>query len=135
MPERSLRPCKHAGCPGITRDASGYCEAHREEGERVRREADSRYNRNRSAVNKLEHSWRWRKYSLWFLKQPGNQICKLHLDDGCHTIAECVDHIDPPEGPNDPRFWDKNNHQAACLHCNSVKGKRKIKGDYDILKG
>jgi 5-methylcytosine-specific restriction protein A len=36
-----------------------------------------------------------------------------------------VDHIDPPDGPGDPRFWDTANHQPACIHCNSVKGHKK----------
>ena len=61
-----------------------------------------------------------------------NQFCSLRLP-GCTFIAQCVDHIDPPDGPDDPRFWDKNNHQPACIHCNSVKGHRKIVGSYKVF--
>jgi 5-methylcytosine-specific restriction protein A len=132
MPERSYRPCKHAGCPEITRDRTGYCDTHRAEYEQKQKESNRRYEENRSGANKLERSYRWRKYSIWFLKQPGNELCKLHLDKGCAIVSQCVDHIEAPESADDPKFWDKRNHQAACIHCNSVKGHRKIKGTYDM---
>ena len=31
-------------------------------------------------------------------------------------------------GAISPKFWDKANHQPACIHCNSVKGHKNIKG-------
>jgi hypothetical protein len=34
----------------------------------------------------------------------------------------------PPSSPDDPLFWDPKNHQAGCLHCNSVKGKSSMVG-------
>ena len=34
MPERPFRPCKHIGCPNLTRDKSGYCDKHKEEQKR-----------------------------------------------------------------------------------------------------
>jgi 5-methylcytosine-specific restriction protein A len=69
-----------------------------------------------------------------FIKHPDNIFCKLQLN-GCTNLAECTDHIVPPTGPSDPLFWDKSNHQAACIHCNSVKGHTSIKGDVKPFGG
>jgi 5-methylcytosine-specific restriction endonuclease McrA len=66
------------------------------------------------------------------LSKEENQLCKLRLDDGCKFVAECVDHIVAVKGASDPLFWEPSNHQASCLHCNTVKGKRTIEGsDWD----
>jgi 5-methylcytosine-specific restriction protein A len=131
MPKRSYRFCKQAGCNELTRDASGYCAAHRAEGEQHKKEAESRYNRSRSNYTKAEHTYKWQQYSKRYLQDPDHQICRLHLK-GCTLIADCVDHIVPPSGPDDPLFWDPGNHQPSCLHCNSVKGRKYIKGTYEL---
>ena len=122
-PRRPRRLCKHPGCPELVgAGQGGYCPEHAKE---RARELESR----RDTANQRGYTYRWGKYSKWFLQQPGNQICKLRLDQRCRMIAECVDHIVPPSGPDDPLFWDESNHQAACLICNSIKGKRTLKGD------
>jgi 5-methylcytosine-specific restriction protein A len=54
-------------------------------------------------------------------------MCKLELP-GCKVFSQCVDHIQAVTGPSDPLFWVKSNHQAACLRCNTVKGKKTIVG-------
>lgn len=129
MPKRPKRPCAYPGCPELVEYPDRYCQKHKQEKNRSKRE----YDRQRGTAAQRGYNYRWQKYSKWFLKQPGNQICKLRLDDGCNLIAQCVDHIVPPSGPDDPLFWDPNNHQAACIHCNSVKGKRAIKGsDWEV---
>lgn len=123
MAQRALKPCKRPGCPSLVQ--LGYCIDH----QHIQKKTDRETDRRRGTAYERGYNNRWRKYSKWFLKQHGNQLCKLKLDDGCAYISECVDHINPPDGPNDPKFWDKKNHQAACIHCNSVKGHRTIKGD------
>jgi 5-methylcytosine-specific restriction protein A len=118
-PYKPLRPCKHPGCPALCRGA--YCPDHTRD---KRREVD----RQRGTANQRGYTYRWQQYSKWYLSQPGNEICKLRIDKRCNLIAECVDHIVPPEGPNDPKFWDESNHQPSCLICNSIKGNKTIKG-------
>ena len=120
MPKRSYRFCKHSGCRELTRDGSGYCEAHRAEGEQLKKSAESRYNRNRGDYTKLEHTYKWQQYSKRYLRDPDHQVCRLHLES-CTVIADCVDHIVPPSGPGDPLFWDPLNHQALCRSCHSKK--------------
>ncbi len=118
MPTKPLKPCNHPGCPNLTNER--FCQVHAQ-AER------KRYDQERGSANERGYTSRWRKYSKWFLSQPDNIFCKLQLP-GCTNIAECVDHIDPV-GPQDPRFWDSGNHQAACIHCNSVKGHKRMAGE------
>lgn len=116
MAMKALRPCRKAGCSNLTRQ--GYCEQHK----CLIGEDD----RRRGTAHQRGYTSRWAKYSKWFLSQPGNQLCKLKLDDGCAYIAECVDHIQPVNSPNDPLFFEPTNHQPSCIHCNSVKGHRNM---------
>ena len=113
---KSLKFCSHAGCRNLTHDK--YCEEHAHE---LVEERKKDWHRGGTAA-KRGYNYRWSKYSKWFLQQEGNQFCKLHLDDKCAIMAQCVDHIKPPKGADDPLFWDTSNHQPACIHCNSVKG-------------
>jgi 5-methylcytosine-specific restriction protein A len=130
MPQRPLAPCKHSGCSELTRNKSGYCDAH--QGDYKPRDYH-RENKQRKSSTSLGYNYRWQKYRALFFRKPGNQICKLHLP-GCTLIATEIDHIDPPDGPNDPKFWDRSNHQPACRYCNSVKGRKKIVGTYDMME-
>lgn len=124
MPNRAKRVCSYPGCTALV--ITGRCDKHKTT------QSAKQYDKERGTAAERGYNSRWRKYSHWFLKQPGNQLCALRLDDGCTYAAECPDHIDPPDGPDDPRFWDPNNHQPACIHCNSVKGRRKIVGTHGL---
>lgn len=134
MATRSAKFCKHPGCANIVRGDTNYCDLHRADAEaealRRQREYQRRGDLHRGSSRARGYTTAWSKYSKAFLSRPENKFCTLHLDDGCAVIAQCVDHIDPPENAQDKRFWDKTNHQAACIHCNSVKGHRKMVGSY-----
>ncbi|MCK9268492.1 MAG: HNH endonuclease [Alkaliphilus sp.] len=121
MPVRPRRPCAYPGCPELVGAGERYCSAHRKQEQKY-------YDKQRGTANERGYTYRWNKYSKWFLSQSENQVCKLRLDKRCKLIAECVDHIVPPSGPNDSLFWDEKNHQASCLVCNSIKGRKAIRG-------
>lgn len=125
MPSRTLRICAHRGCPNLTRDK--YCPEHAADA----KAAEVMYDRRRGSAQERGYDGRWQKYSKHYLAQPEHQLCRLHLDEGCANIAQCVDHIQPC-GPDDPLFWDPTNHQPACIHCNSVKGNKRIEGTYEL---
>lgn len=133
MPSKSLKFCNHPGCRGLTTES--YCEEHKAEGEAKKQEAFSRYDKRRGNAQDRGYNGLWQKRSKRYLSRPENQICKLHLDDRCAVVAQCVDHIIPHNGPDDPLFWDESNWQASCIRCNSVKGRRTMKGTYDIGAG
>ncbi len=122
MPARALHFCNHLGCSKLVTDT--YCIEHAAL-------HTKQQDKNRGTASERGYGWRWQQYSKAFLRKPENQIYKLHLP-GCTILAQCVDHIDPPEGPDNPRFWEKTNHQASCIHCNSVKGHRKLKGKFEL---
>ena len=132
MPNKAPQFCGHHGCPELTNKR--YCPEHMAEYEEKQKQAQAGYERKRGSAQARGYGSRWQKYSQGFLRRPGNQLCKLHIDDGCAIVAQCVDHIDPPSGPDDPRFWDRSNHQPACIHCNSVKGHKKMLGSYDMME-
>lgn len=119
VPNKALRICTYPGCNRLVK--SGRCDEHIAIHQKL---IDSR----RGSPTSRGYDNRWYKYSKWFLNQPENAICKLQLP-GCTEIAKCVDHIAPPIDKDDPKFWDYSNHQAACIHCNSKKGNRPIKGN------
>lgn len=125
------RFCRHSGCTAIVSGGASYCEAHMDEQIQAERRQDER----RGSARARGYTTRWNHYSKAFLAMPGNQFCKLHLDEGCAVVAQCVDHIDPPIGAGDPKFWNAANHQAACIHCNSVKGRRRVVGTWDFGQG
>ena len=117
MPRRLKTPCRWPGCPELV-EVPGYCEKHKT---KASREHDQR----RGTAAERGYDWRWQKYRLWFLKQPGNQACYLR-GPRCKTLAELPEHIDPPDGPSDQRFWDTDNHGPSCVPCNSWKGNRML---------
>lgn len=128
MASKAKRICNHPGCSELV--DSGYCEKHKKQNQRQR-------DQRRGSANQRGYTYRWQKYSKLFLSNPDNVFCKLQLP-GCDNLAECVDHIQPPDGPDDPRFWEPRNHQPACIHCNSTKGHRKQVGTakpFDAMKG
>ena len=116
MTTRPKRPCSYPGCSQLV--ATGYCDKHKQQSSEHRR----------GSAAQRGYTSKWAKYSKWFLKQPGNHICKLRLP-GCDYVARCVDHIQPPKDKDDPLFWLKSNHQSSCIHCNSVKGRKTMKGE------
>jgi 5-methylcytosine-specific restriction protein A len=89
--------------------------------------------KRRGSAKERGYDYKWYRYSQWFLKQPGNQFCAYRLP-GCTMLAKCVDHQYPPNGPDDPLFWNKKNHKSACVHCNSVKGHKYLKTFSELQK-
>lgn len=106
MAEKPLRPCRHAGCPELTRD--GWCPKHR-----------SRHQRRASADY---HGWYmlpiWTKRlrPAQLLREPWCRECARVYppDDPRHrTRATVVDHIVPHRGDWE-KFIDPANHQSLC---------------------
>ncbi|MCC7423783.1 MAG: HNH endonuclease [Planctomycetaceae bacterium] len=64
---------------------------------------------------------RWSRYRRTLLSRPENALCGRCRAAGRTRAATDVDHIDPVESAEDPRFWDPDNHQALCHRCHSIK--------------
>ena len=110
MATKPLRPCRHPGCPELTRE--GWCPKHKP---KTQRRASAAY-----------HGW----YSLpiWtddlrqaqLLREP---FCRECARQGFRTWATVADHIRPFRG-NWALFIDPRNHQSLCKHCHDQKTAR-----------
>jgi 5-methylcytosine-specific restriction protein A len=69
---------------------------------------------------------RWAAYSRRYRKQ--HPLCVDCKNRGIIKLANHVDHIKPVSGPDDPLFWDGDNHQALCTPCHSRKTAREDGG-------
>ena len=123
---RAKHFCAVPNCKELTKET--YCEKHKEN----QKDKEKQWDKKRGTASQRGYGYRWAKYSKMFLSKPENQFCKLPIDERCAVVSQCVDHIDPPNGPEDPLFWDSRNHQPACIHCNSVKGHRKQVGNFEF---
>ena len=111
MANKALRPCRHPGCPALTRD--GWCARHRPK-QAPRRESAT------------WHSW----YSLpiWTDQlRPGQLLrepfCRECANRGIRTKATDVDHIRDHKG-DWALFTDPSNLQSLCHSCHAKKTMR-----------
>ena len=103
MARRALRPCRHPGCPELTRD--GWCEKHMPPARKSRKKASAAY-----------HSWYSK--SIWtddlrpaqLTREPWCRVCAAQ---GWRTRAVVVDHIVPFRG-DWALFISPENHQSLC---------------------
>lgn len=113
MAERPLRPCRHPGCPALSRD--GWCQRHR-----------PRRQRQQSAAY---HAWY--SLSVWtetlrpaqLLREPFCRVCAARFPPGDprrRTRATVVDHIRPFRG-DWALFVAPENHQSLCKACHDRK--------------
>lgn len=108
MALKPLRPCRHPGCPALTRE--GYCPQHKPS--KAPRRGSAEY-----------HGW----YSLpvWtedlrpaqLLREP---FCRECAKRGVRTRATVVDHVRSHRG-DWALFIDPANHQSLCKHCHDHK--------------
>lgn len=102
MARLPLKPCRHAGCPVLTRD--GWCEKHR-----------PRYQRGKSAE---WHAWYnlpiWTDYlrPVQLVREPFCRECSAARK---RTRATVVDHIQPHRG-DWTLFTDEANLQSLCKY-------------------
>lgn len=82
--------------------------------------------RGRETAAQRGYGRRWRNYSQQFRRE--NPLCGRCLAVGEVTPAECVDHIKPVTGSDDPNFWNPANHQSLCWSCHSIKTQTEDRG-------
>lgn len=74
------------------------------------------YDQQRGTSSDRGYGARWRKYALQFRRE--NPVCMVPK---CVNPSTDVDHKRRVSGPDDPCFWDPENHQALCHSCHSAK--------------
>lgn len=111
MALKPQRPCRHPGCPALTRE--GYCAAHKP----------------RQAQRRESAAWHgWYALPVWkddlrpgqLLREP---FCRECARRGDRTRATDVDHVVDHKGVW-ARFVDRENLQSLCHSCHSRKTMR-----------
>ena len=112
MAKKAAKPCRHPGCPELTRE--GWCQRHRPA------------HHQRRWVSAEYHSW----YSkpIWVKRLRPQQLlsepfCRVCAGQGRRTRATVVDHITPFRG-NWELFVDPANLQSLCKHHHDQKTAR-----------
>lgn len=117
MPQSAPSPCTAPGCRRLTK--GGRCSEHQ-------RAEYARDRARRGNATDRGYGHRWTLYSRAYRKT--NPYCVRCAMEGRQALAELVDHITPVQGPTDPRFWDRANHQGLCWSCHSRKTATEDKG-------
>jgi len=73
----------------------------------------------RLSANERGYTSRWARYSKIFRRN--NPLCVDCKKRGILTPSRHVDHIKAVSGPDDPLFWDPENHQPLCESCHAHK--------------
>lgn len=106
MPMKSLKPCRHPGCPELTSDM--YCTKHA-----------PLY--QRESAHSRGYNSKWRRLSKLYLK--AHPLCCECKRQSKLTPATVVDHIVPHRG-NQKLMWDESNWQSLCKRCHDRKTAR-----------
>ena len=117
MPQAPRRPCRSPGCRELVQGS--YCAAHERKKEVVQREARIKYDNERGTAHARGYGSRWTAYSKRYRQE--HPLCVVCERNGKLKLTECVDHIVPVSGPDDPLFWEPSNHQSLCGSCHSEK--------------
>jgi 5-methylcytosine-specific restriction enzyme A len=131
MPAALMRACSgRPGCPALV--TAGACED-------CKRARQTAYDDRRGTAASRGYTAQWAAYSRWARstvllycgdRMPGapetdDSVCKREgrVTQLAHG-GGVVDHIEPVQGKDDPRFWDRTNHQGLCNECHNAKRQR-----------
>ncbi|MEA4919370.1 MAG: HNH endonuclease signature motif containing protein [Clostridiaceae bacterium] len=115
MPSKALRPCKHPGCPELTRDPSGYCETHRAEART--------YERYRGSATSRGYDRQWEAFRTQYLKR--HPICEdcLRAKPAQYVTATEVHHVKKLRDYSQLKYAE-DNLMALCHDCHSKRTAR-----------
>lgn len=108
MPAKPLTPCRKPGCPAVTRNPGGYCDAHQEyEAEQQRQRM------TRKQGHPFYKTSQWMRLRRWYLVR--HPLCEM-----CGWIkASEVDHkVELKDGGD---AMSTINLQALCHRCHMRK--------------
>jgi 5-methylcytosine-specific restriction enzyme A len=104
MSSKPLRPCRHPGCLGLTREV--YCEQHKSE--RFARD------KHRGSAAERGYDSRWNKYSDAYKRS--HPLCALCEAEGRTTAVDIVHHINPVSEGNAVLAGD-DGLLPVCVQC------------------
>lgn len=117
MPKAPRKVCRKSGCGRLTEHT--FCEKHEHEKRVVQKQTFKELDKQRGSRHERGYTSKWSRYSV--LYRQSNPICVMCEKRGIIKVANCVDHIVPVTGSDDPLFWEPTNHQSLCTACHSRK--------------
>lgn len=116
MPYAPKRPCLHPGCPALV--DHGRCPAHQRQYEALRPSAKQRGYTPRWSRLSRRFRERW---PLCGMRSDGSmdKVNSWCAAEGRTVVAECVQHVVPHKGENDPLMYDESNLMSSCNRCNN----------------
>jgi 5-methylcytosine-specific restriction enzyme A len=108
--DRALRPCKHTGCPNLTRNPSGYCEEHIQE--------YKQHDRYRPNAHARGYNSQWERFRLQYLSV--HPLCQDCLRQGKYTPATEIHHVKKLRYYPALKY-DDNNLIGLCHDCHSKR--------------
>jgi len=117
LPSAPRKPCRKSGCNKLT--VGTYCGDHAIQKQVEQKQERIKYDKERGTSASRGYTSRWSRVAkLYRIENPWCVKCKAK---GILKFNECVDHIEPVDGPDDPKFWDESNWQGLCISCHSEK--------------
>lgn len=108
--DRQYRPCKHSGCSELTRDKSGYCDAHK-----------SNKDKRRGTAYERGYTKQWEQFRIQYIKR--HPLCHDCEVKGLYVTATEVHHVkklrDCPE-----LKYEEDNLMGLCKECHSKRTAR-----------
>jgi 5-methylcytosine-specific restriction protein A len=117
-PMAPQHPCCEPGCPVLLPRGVTRCPGHAKQ-----------YDQRRGTSLERGYTSRWARLSRQF--RANHPWCGLLHDnsvntthswcarDGYITVAQCVQHLVPHQGADDPLFYDETNLMSSCHRCNN----------------
>ncbi|UCG81462.1 MAG: HNH endonuclease [Desulfobacterales bacterium] len=103
MPLKPKHPCNHPGCPELTSER--FCPTHK-------RKAARKYDNTRGNSAQRGYGIRWQKLRKYILRRNPLCQCQDCRDQGRHTPADMVHHID-----GNPLNNSSSNLMAMSMDC------------------
>lgn len=122
MPDAPLKVCRWAGCHALTRDKSGYCEAHKDKAEERRKLQVRQWSRDRGNTSARGYDAEWRKVRAEVLRE--HPLCADCLARGIVRAATVVHHIRAISECPELRL-ESRNLLALCRDCHELRHGRK----------
>ena len=116
MPSKQLRPCKHAGCPELTRDPSGYCDSHRTD-------ANERDRYCRGNASSRGYDSRWNRFRIQYLKRHPLCVDCMNAQQAQYIPAKEIHHIKKLKECPELKY-SESNLMALCHTCHSKRTAR-----------
>ena len=122
MPDAPLKVCRWPGCHELTRDRSGYCEAHKGRAEERRKQQVRQWSRDRGNTSARGYDAEWRKVRADFLRE--HPLCADCLARGIVRAATVVHHLCAIAERPELRL-ESRNLLALCRDCHELRHGRK----------